>query len=267
MGKSRKKKKTETPGETENESKAASEHSVRTKNTLAEENAAAFTSSTNSADVSEASNAQTCSIRQGSSKKRKRKRPPSNESKSQQSHNDRTVFNGLTLAISTLESKTNDKEESDEYNNFKTLSFILKTNGAIISPQVHKRVHYLVCTQQAVDNLTQRVRQALKRNVDIVNVEWVKSCIKNGSRVNAESYMLNDLTKELMSVKEKEKAEAKHTQVDPLKDGYESDIPSENASGWSEPIALDCCCVCHENGDENCPWCADCNINLAKLKK
>ena len=196
-------------------------------------------------------------------KERKRKRPSASSSSTPQETS--AIFNGLILAISTLESKVvnaticTTKEEEDTietYSNYKTLSSIIKSNGATISPQVHKRVHYLVCTQQAVNNLTQRVRQALKRNVDIVDVDWIKQCVENGSRADADEYLRNDVARELMTVKEKEK-QAFVTN----NGGYESDVPDENAAGWSEPIQLDCCCVCHENGDDNCPWCTDCNLN------
>lgn len=192
-------------------------------------------------------------------KERKRKRSSASSSSTpQQTSADRAIFNGLILAVSTLESKMNDTDKEDNietYNNYKTLTSIIKSNGATISPQVHKRVHYLVCTQQALNNLTQRVRQALKRNVEIIDVDWIKQCVGNGSRVGADNYLLNDVARELIKVKENENVSVK------TKDGYESDIPDENAAGWSEPIELDCCCVCHENGDDNCPWCTDCNLN------
>jgi len=215
--------------------------------------------------------------------RRKRKHPSSNETPSQKSV-ERVIFNGLIFAISTLENtKTTDiitqtanangnEESTDSYNNYKTLTNILKTHGASISPQVHKRVHYLVSTRHAVNNLTQRVRQALKRNVDIVDASWIKECVEGGARVDVEHYLLNGLAGGLMSVKEKEKSEATRTDDSdktnekPSKDGYESDIPDENNAGWSSPIQLDCCCVCHENGDDNCPWCTECNLTLAKAK-
>ncbi|KAL3788894.1 hypothetical protein HJC23_002648 [Cyclotella cryptica] len=219
--------------------------------------------------------------------RRKRKHPAlatSTETPSQKPL-DKAIFNGLIFAISTLEStKTTDviteasnadgNEESAEiYNNFKTLTNVLKTYGAAISPQVHKRVHYLVSTRHAVNNLTQRVRQALKRNVDIVDASWIKECVKRGARVETKVYLLNSLAMGLMSIKEKEKSEA--TRADdsekrnkhPSKDGYESYIPDASNTGWSSPIQLDCCCVCHENGDDNCPWCTECNLTLAKSKK
>ena len=193
-------------------------------------------------------------------------------------NNQDKIFNGLILALSTdnkvHQSSTtdnqstnscniNDNDGHDQYETLKSLKTILIGAGATISPQVHKRVHYLICTQSAIDNLTQRIRQAIKRNVDIVSVDWVKKCIQDNRRVDVTSYVCNEVAREIMVEKEREKkaSSVKHTE------GYDSDIPQDDNGGWSEPVQLDCCCVCHENGDDNCPWCTDCNINLAKKKQ
>ena len=193
------------------------------------------------------------------------------------------IFNGLTVAISTLESKhnkgpTTDNDDGDDlYQNYKTLKQVLQTMGATISPQVHKRVNYLLSTDSAVQHLTQRVRQALKRNVDVVDVAWVKECREQNTRVNVEKYYCNELANCLMMEKEKQKGEKVTTNEgkgaasgnDKVDEGECSDdAPEEdNGIGWSTPVQLDCCCVCHENGDDNCPWCSDCNLTLARLKK
>ena len=191
------------------------------------------------------------------------------------------LFNGLILAISTLESKqTNNTTSSstttikDSSINNKTLKQTLTSHGATISPQVHKKVHYLIATDSAIQNLTQRVRQAYKRNVDIVNVDWIDECIKKNTekcnRVDVESFLCNELVKTLIDEKEKEKKKQK-TSDGGGDDGNTSDIPTEDTNGWSTPIELDCCCVCHENGDDNCPWCTGpentCNLTLARLAK
>ena len=160
--------------------------------------------------------------------------------------------------------------------NNKTLKQTLISHGATISPQVHKKVHYLIATDSAIQNLTQRVRQAYKRNVDIVHVNWIDECIKKKnttkkcSRVDVESYICNELVKTLIDEKEREKKKQK-TSDGGGDDGNASDIPAEDNNGWSTPIELDCCCVCHENGDDNCPWCTGpentCNLTLARLAK
>mmetsp|Transcript_2177 Transcript_2177/g.3408 ORF Transcript_2177/g.3408 Transcript_2177/m.3408 type:complete len:222 (+) Transcript_2177:302-967(+) len=127
------------------------------------------------------------------------------------------ILNGLIVAISALESKhvkedTNNKDEDDQYQNYKTLkNVLLKSLGATISPQVHKRVHYLISTENAIQNLTQRVRQALKRNVDIVDVAWVKQCSEQKMRLAVDNnYSSNyELANCLMIEREKEKKRQK----------------------------------------------------------
>ena len=220
------------------------------------------------------------------SKKRKRNHTPSADTDTTTKNGKQTtscnkqLFNGLILAISTLESKQTNTTSSSSTTtikdvssiNNKTLKQTLTSHGATISPQVHKKVHYLIATDSAIKNLTQRVRQAYKRNVDIVNVNWIDECIKNTkkcSRVDVESYICNELVKTLIDEKEREKK--KQNTSNGEDDGNTSDIPAEDNNGWSTPIELDCCCVCHENGDDNCPWCTGpentCNLTLARLAR
>ena len=225
------------------------------------------------------------------------------------------IFNGLILAISTLESKNEDSNpdastETDETNktnnnwnhlNYKTLSQTLTNNlgCSALSPQIHKRLHYLIATTPAITHLTQRVRQAFKRNVNIVHVDWVKECVEQGRRLDVkEEYLWNERVGCLIKEKErlkKEEDEKKLRQNQQQKntkeksnnkEGYDhdaddwnggdddinvygdkDDIPDDDNMGWSSPIQLDCCCVCHENGDDNCPWCGECNLTLARKCK
>lgn len=195
------------------------------------------------------------------------------------------IFNGIILAISTdnkhhnntsvKSSSNHDHEDNndDQYDNLKSLKAILQTLGAAISPQVHKRVHYIICTPSAIHNLTQRIRQAIKRNVDIVSAQWVKDCIRDNRRIDVTPYICNEMAREILV--EKERDQKKKNKKNDESGSYHSDdndddndiIPEEDNKGWSTPVQLDCCCVCHENGDDNCPWCSDCNINLEKKRR
>ncbi len=119
---------------------------------------------------------------------------------------------------------------------------------------------------------TQRVRQAYKRNVDIVDVAWVTECIDVGKIVDVGKYICNKEVGCWIAEKEKEK-EKKMKKAANCKssvgdcDDKEPDIDEEGIEGgWSTPIQLDCCCVCHENGDDACPWCVDCNLTIARKK-
>ncbi|KAL7495820.1 hypothetical protein ACHAWT_006318 [Skeletonema menzelii] len=226
-------------------------------------------------------------------RKKKRKRTASTSAAASSNdinnlkNNQDKIFNGLILALSTdnkvhqssttdhqstksctsTTNSNNNNDGDDQYETLKSLKTILIGAGATISPQVHKRVHYLICTQSAIENLTQRIRQAIKRNVDIVSVDWVKNCIQEKKRVEVTSYVCNEVAREIMMEKERETKANTTTSSVKHNEGYDSDIPQDDNGGWSEPVQLDCCCVCHENGDDKCPWCTDCNINLAKKQK
>ena len=218
--------------------------------------------------------------------------------------NIKRLFNGLIVAISTLESSSSSKPEAEEklpinkleyhhnintnedssgndnnsiYHNYKSLQQTLQCYGATISPQVHKRVHYLLCSYSAMIHATQRVRQAHKRNVDIVDVAWVKECIDGGKIVDVDKYLCNDKVECWLAEREKEKRREARNKVENSNSGvggndekdhdFNNNEEENGGGGWSTPIQLDCCCVCHENGDDACPWCVDCNLTLARKQK
>ena len=252
-----------------------------------------ITSSKAATTVKTASNDVSSSKSQKRKKKRKRATAATSSDDNNTTNSQDKIFNGLILALSTdnkvhqtsnnsdnqstkscttppISNNNNTNNDDEQYETLKSLKTILQTTGATISPQVHKKVHYLICTQSAIDNLTQRIRQAIKRNVDIVSVDWVKKCISDNKRVDVTLYLCNEVAREIMVEKEREKKKKSGGSDgnDAEDGGYDSDIlPQDDNGGWSEPVQLDCCCVCHENGDDNCPWCHDCNINLAKKQK
>ena len=196
-------------------------------------------------------------------KQRKRSRTPSTSDGDPAPTDSTTakLFNGLTLSISTLESKEMQHVESGQ--SMKHVKQMLISHGATVAPQVHKRVRCILCTPQAIENLTQRVRQALKRGVDIVDIDWLNDSVRLGKRLEVDGYLRNDLAGALMLEKE-----AQDDMRQRANNTDEIDIPDAHGNGWSEPIELDCCCVCHENGDFNCPWCTtpDCNV-YSRMRK
>ena len=198
-------------------------------------------------------------LEQGHRPKKKRKRSHTPSKSAEPASIDSTtkkLFNGLTIAISTLESN----EESGQ--SMKSVKHTLISLGATIAPQVHKRATCLLSTPHAIQNLTQRVRQALKRGVDIVDISWLNDSVRRGKRLEVDDYLRNELARALMvEKKEHDEMRQRANNID------EAEIP-DYAAGWSEPIELDCCCVCHENGDFNCPWCTnpDCNV-YSRMRK
>lgn len=206
--------------------------------------------------------------------KKKRKRGKKNENRkggdaSTGVTGKKCILNGLTLAVTTLDKKREDTtstgNDAQQQLSWKNTIDKCKQYGANITSQVHKRVHALIVSDAAVRNATQRVRKAIKLGVPIVDITWVEACIKDGKRA--------DWTEYLRDTEAKEAAESKKKAGSSGGEGCDVkfDISTDDAnatSGWSEPVELDCCCVCHENGDMECPWCTsetECNLTKRRL--
>ena len=240
------------------------------------------------------------------------------------STNTQKILNGMIIAVSTLQEQ---QEEADQKKTAKTgQTSLLKENddtsllssyrvateacrtaGATISSQVHKKVHCVLCTSTAVQQATQRVRKAQKRQIPLVDLKWLQQSIKQNQRLPLDSFRLeryleqhssdnpnsnnakdnktrqppqqdDDDDNDTADMKKKEKKKTKkHKKKKGDKDRGKRDVDgdlndNDNVSvsdeddtravdpnaGWSSPVAVGCCCVCHENGDTNCPWCTDC---------
>lgn len=170
------------------------------------------------------------------SKKRKRNQAP---------------LKGMIVAVSTLDVKG--KSHANSQTSYKAVAELCQQLGASVTGQLHRRVSCLVCNETAVSNATQRVRKAVKKKVPIVDVAWLTKCQEKDERVNLEPYRLDDLAVQVLESRINEVAEDQEL-VDAVP---VEELPS---SAWSVPKPLGCCCVCHENGDENCPWCTDCSV-------
>lgn len=194
------------------------------------------------------------------------------------SHSTQTakILNGIKLAISTYDQekqnqRVNPNTESN-INSYKSVMSDCLACGAQVTSQVHKRVYALICTKPAILRKTQRIRKALKLGIPLIDVSWVRDCMSEQTRIGFSSssgeekskYLLNEYAKKLFensdgAVKNNKILE---TQAETKYDGSpENDLTSkikkviEKYGTWSDPVDCGCCCVCHENGDDECKWC------------
>lgn len=165
-------------------------------------------------------------------------------------------LNGLTLAVSTLDGG---EKHVDAESSYSSVSAECTTAGATVTGQVHKRVYAVICNRSAVEQSTQRVRKALKRKIPLVDVSWVRHCVSAGVRVGHKEFLLNELGLQVANSKKIADGEGEGN----LTEGG-SRVDWDPNNGWSEPAVLGCCCVCHENGDRDCPWCAECGVKMVK---
>lgn len=154
-------------------------------------------------------------------------------------------LNGYVLSVSTLAGEAG-KDSSTTEATYNSVSQLCKELGAEVKTQVCKRVQVLVSTRSAVQKATQRIRKAFKKRIPIVDVGWLDKCRLEGKRVDLDSFRLD-----------KEAEAAINNRLETL-DKQEPATEVDPNAGWSEPVAVGCCCVCHENGSEkDCKWCAD----------
>ena len=126
--------------------------------------------------------------------------------------------------------------------------------------QVHKKVFAVICNRSAVTQLTQRVRKAIKKGfVHLIDVEWIKQCKLEGQCVKHEEFLLTEDAKNFIEKRAKI-MKAIEANNEPDSSQVDEDV------GWTEPTSLDCCCVCHEDGRDDCEWCVDCNVTLRAKK-
>jgi hypothetical protein len=155
--------------------------------------------------------------------------------------------------------------ESDE--SYRAMAELCRQAGAVVSPQVHRRVFCVFCTSSAVGespsgahtaSATQRVRKAWKLRIPVVHVDWLQSASPFPG-----NFLIEPPLPELQHRIDRAKSERQPTR------------PSiqETMEGPSITIELGCCCVCHEDlpplqsTSSTCPWCTDCSVNqgIAKI--
>ena len=173
-------------------------------------------------------------------------------------------LNGLTIAVSTLGTKGEPHLTPDS--SYQSIVSDCKILGAIVTPQVHKRVFAVICNESAVKQMTQRVRKALKKNIPIVSTEWIRECKGEKIRISHEPYLLNDLSQSIIGKRKKRDcaSEIKSNDVEILNS---DEIACMSHTIWSKPIELECCCSCHETDRLDCKWCQSCNVNILKKSK
>jgi hypothetical protein len=196
-----------------------------------------------------------------SSSKRKRKRPKTSSSPSKgdnsnqkrQNKPESSILNGLTVSVSTLEVKGESHSDADA--SFRAVSDLCASLGASVSSQVCKRVNLLVCTPSAVDNATQRVRKAYKKKIPLVDMQWLVECQKQRCKLDIDEFRLDEKAQKAIESRANKRNNPKDFPNESRELDKEENLPE---AGWSEPVSLGCCCVCHENGSEaDCKWCTD----------
>lgn len=133
-----------------------------------------------------------------------------------------------------------------------------------MTAQVHKKVFGVICNESAVSQLTQRVRKAIKKkHCLLIDVKWIKQCQEQNCRIDHKNYLLTELAEKTIENKSKSAEVKPRSEIICHECNDDDVLLLQTDIGWSEPVSLDCCCVCHETNRDDCKWCEDCNVTLA----
>ncbi|KAL3926766.1 MAG: hypothetical protein SGBAC_013344 [Bacillariaceae sp.] len=154
---------------------------------------------------------------------------------------------GIVLSISTSNDK---KGNTGREVNYSSAAQLCRDLGAEVLGQVGKRVKYMICTESAVEQATQRVRKAHKKRIPIVNIVWLEKCKQEKAFLNVNDYLMDEQAEAAIESRQKKQNETAN-------DGGVVEVAPDD-DGWTEAVSLGCCCVCHENrAAKDCQWCKD----------
>jgi len=133
-------------------------------------------------------------------------------------------------------------------------------------------------------SITQRMKKAFKKSIPIWDIQWLVEMHKCRTWIDPQAFNVTQFVKELwLQQQQQEQQQQQQTQqqtqqqdqplgrkeVD-VQDESDEEYLSTVDKGWSEPVSLDCCCVCHDDDRDDCPWCLQgetkCSVILKREK-
>ena len=103
----------------------------------------------------------------------------------------KTLFRNWVVATTSKSSRRGAGSETVEKPNFKQLLNMVKQSGATHSKIVHKRVKFLISTDDAYKFKTQSVRKAIKYGIPILHQAFLSTILNTGIiPLNLENYVL-----------------------------------------------------------------------------
>lgn len=215
---------------------------------------------------------------------------------------------GTSAATAAAAATSGNKDEEEDDNHHRLLTYkqactMAQELGATVSAQVHNKVHAVLCqfqdssscwtttntthsrssddtsscdTPSHVLSVTQRMKKALKKSIPIWDLQWLVKIHKCHEWIDPEPFfnvtqlVRENVRRQEQNVKDDITSAEGPREVD-VQDESEEEYLNTVETGWSEPISLDCCCVCHDDDREDCPWCfqgdTKCSVFLKKSKQ
>lgn len=179
----------------------------------------------------------------------------------------------VTVNSSSREGEPSSGADAVSYNDMKRM---IEELGGKISSTVHKKVDFLVASENAVASATQRIRKAEKYSVPVVRMGMIDHCYVNKSMpTDLSKFVFANISELIAKYKENTRASgsgggvAASVSVDDAGDitgssrkKRKAEAVASGGSGVSyEPFefkssaVFECACICHDHGEPSCSWC------------
>ena len=161
-------------------------------------------------------------------------------------------------------------QQDDTKFTYQMIKKMIEDMDGSCSSTVHKKVHYVIATTTAVDNVTQRIRKAIKWNIPIVSVDYIVDIYeKKTTSDNISSYLFsNEMIQERLRVYQDNLVDKCVDQDDNNNNNNkeeEKEKKRKKSSSTSQEvmtcITYDCSCICHDRGEKSCSWCVSAHDN------
>lgn len=146
-------------------------------------------------------------------------------------------------------------------NTYKSVaSFVQQQLGATITHQVHSRVYCVIASPQAIQEPTQRIRKAWKRNIPVVTTQYIYDCVQQQNIIPIPT--VNEMPNKYRILPSSSASKSSSTTKKTLSTPSEPVNHDDNVDTPERIIDLGCCCICHDNDNttnDPCEWCIDCS--------
>lgn len=178
----------------------------------------------------------------------------------------------VTVDSGSLPDDSNGKAPNHSYNSVKSM---IEELGGKICSTVHKKVNFIISSDAAIKNATQKIRKALKFEIPVLKIEYIEYCYKN-KRVPTDmiTYVYHNIADAVQEHKrfrdnvatspfhvEKVARKRKNRFRDKSIDDDVAVAPYKPPRLIAEDVTFECGCICHDRGENRCEWCIGSHSN------
>lgn len=158
----------------------------------------------------------------------------------------------------SVNNSLNEEDDNESLVSYNELRRMITALGGRLSPTVHKNVSFLIASDTAVANATQRVRKAFKYGVPVLRKEYIELCYSGAvASEDTASFQFAGIETAIKryEVHSSEKNSARDGCGACKKRRAEGPPPLSYMDNLKRDQVFECSCICHDRGEDGCSYC------------